>query len=90
MFRQKGTVSTTTKSLKQKLKDSNYSAMSRFHKYETKTWRQRTGKIPTSVLLCSPARFSIFSANICERKERFFVFSMTCWYGETAWVPITT
>lgn len=41
MFRQKGTVSTTTKSLKQKLKDSNYSAMSRFHKYETKTWRQK-------------------------------------------------
>jgi len=34
--------------------------------------------------------FSMFITSICDRNAKFFVFSITCWYGDTACVPITT
>lgn len=46
--------------------------------------------IPTSFLLLWAIFFSMFIANIWLRKERLLVFSITCWYGDTALLPITT
>lgn len=45
---------------------------------------------PTSFLLLWAIFFSMFMANIWLRKDRLLVFSITCWYGETALLPITT
>lgn len=45
---------------------------------------------PTSFLLLWAIFFSMFMANIWLRKDRLLVFSITCWYGDTALLPITT
>lgn len=34
--------------------------------------------------------FSIFIARTCDLNAKFLVFSITCWYGDTACVPMTT
>lgn len=34
--------------------------------------------------------FSMFMTNICDLNAKFLVFSITCWYGDTACVPMTT
>lgn len=44
----------------------------------------------TSFLLLWLSFFSMFMASIWLRNERLLVFSMTCWYGDTALLPITT
>lgn len=44
----------------------------------------------TSFLLAWAIFFSMFMASIWLLKDRLFVFSITCWYGDTALFPITT
>lgn len=44
----------------------------------------------TSFLLLCAIFFSMFIANIWLRKDKLLVFSITCWYGDTALLPITT
>lgn len=44
----------------------------------------------TSFLLLWATFFSMFIANIWLRKDKLLVFSITCWYGDTALLPITT
>lgn len=44
----------------------------------------------TSFLLLCASFFSMFIANIWLRKDKLLVFSITCWYGDTALLPITT
>lgn len=44
----------------------------------------------TSFLLLWLSFFSMFTASIWLRNDRLLVFSITCWYGDTALLPITT
>lgn len=44
----------------------------------------------TSFLLLWAAFFSMFIASIWLRNDKLLVFSITCWYGDTALFPITT
>lgn len=44
----------------------------------------------TSFLLLWLSFFSMFMASIWLRNDKLLVFSITCWYGDTALFPITT